>query len=344
MVINAALVGFGAVARHGHLPWYLNHPTVELTAIVEPTARGRAATQALMPYVPVFSSLDDLLRAQQVTFVDITAQPAAHCELILKAAAAGIHVICEKPFVTSCQALEEIEQVRRYRRPIIAACHNWYFAPAIRRGLEYVAAGIVGEPESVSFAARRPQSARGADHWKPTWRQSAREGGGILGDLGYHGFYLTSRIFQCAPISVQANSIHVADSEEEAESAASVALDYGQGRRAEFTLSWLNPVRETVLQVYGSRGSLIIAGDALRLRSDGMNDIEERFESLTVDSWHAAWIGETLDWFLGEIQRGDPKTCWQDIRWSVSALDAAYASIKSGTAIAMSTPCPVSST
>ena len=329
MTFKAALIGFGAIARHGHLPWYLNRPSVELSAVVEPTPSGRAAARDLLPHVEVFASLKELLQSQTLNLVDIAAPPAAHRELILQAVAGGIHVICEKPFVRSLQELQHIEMLRQPGGPVIAACHNWYFAPVIRRGLEFVAAGLIGEPNLIRFAAHRPQAARGAEHWKPQWRQLASRGGGIIADLGYHGIYLASRIFERPAVCVHANSVQMSATLDGVENRAFVALDYGTGKRAELTLSWLSNVRETCLQVQGSQGALIIQGDRLRLAVIGQKEIEERFESLTTDSWHQAWIAHTLDRFLADVQKGDQAAGWQDIAWSVSALDAAYASIKS---------------
>ncbi len=308
---------------------------MKLAAVVEPTPQGRALAQALVPNVPVFSTLDALLLSSlSLTFVDITAQPAAHGDLILKAIAAGINVICEKPFVTNLETMRRIELMRRSDGPIIAACHNWYFAPVIRRALELVATGKIGEPQRILFAARRSQPAMGADYWKPAWRQSKSEGGGILADLGYHGFYLASRVFKSPPIFVQVNPTHKVNNGWEAERAAHVVLDYGGRKQAELTLSWLSTVRETVLQIYGSSGILNIEGETLTLRTIGENDIQEQLESLTADSWHSAWIGATLDSFVEAIERGERDASWQDIQWSVSALHAAHDSMKSGVAVA----------
>lgn len=329
-IINAALIGFGSIARHGHLPWYLRQQAVNLAAVVEPTLPGRAAAHSLLPHVPVFRDIDDMLKSLPVTFVDITAQPAAHCDLILKAAAAGINVICEKPFVTSMNALRRIEEVRRSAGPIIAACHNWYFAPPIRRALELVAAGGIGAPQTICFVAHRSAPATGAEHWKPTWRQFRSEGGGILSDLGYHGFYLASRFLQAAPISVSAKSTQVGNNADDAERTASVQLDYGEGRLAELTLSWVSAVRQTSLQVSGSSGTIRVEGETLCLETDGEKDHHEQFESLTADSWHSAWIGDTLDWFIDALKSGSRDSCWQDIQWSVATLNAVHDSVKSG--------------
>jgi predicted dehydrogenase len=287
-----------------------------------------------MPQTELFSDIDDLLTSRSVTFVDITTPPAAHCALILKAVEAGIHVICEKPFVIGLEELCRIDEARRSGGPIIAACHNWYFAPAIRRALGLVAAGKIGEPQRVFFAARRSRPAEGAEYWKPTWREFTREGGGILADLGYHGFYLASRVFGSAPNLVLANSDHINGSEGKAESAAYVQLDYGDGKQAEITLSWISTIRETLFQVHGSRGSLSLQGETLTLKAFGKDDEEENFESLTVDSWHSAWIGHTLDWFVEAIRNDDRDACWREIQWTVSALQAARDSMKSGIAVA----------
>lgn len=330
--ISAALVGFGSVARHGHLPWYLNNSSVELAAVVEPTERGREVAQALLPRVPVFPDLKSMFEARLVTFVDITAHTSAHRELILESVAAGTHVISEKPFVTGLRELREIEEARRAGGLIIAACHNWYFAPAISRGLELLDEGRVGEPLEVHFVARRSQPARGAEHFHPTWRQSASEGGGIIGDLGYHGFYLISRIFGRPAVSVHTLSVETCH-RGAAESSACVKLDYGGGKQADVSLSWLSDTRSTVLKIQGTHGQLIVEGNTLRLNFASGNEIEERFDLLTADSWHAAWTGAALDTFLEVTRRGDGDSCWREISWSVATLDAAHASAKFGHAV-----------
>src|SRR6266581_6157537 len=153
--MNAALVGFGSVARYGHLPWYLCQSSVKLAAVIEPTPLGRSVVRHLLPNVQIFSSLEELLQTQKVTFVDIVTPPSTHGELVLTAATAGVHIICEKPFVIDWNMLQRINSVRRRTRSIIAACHNWCFAPAICRGLELINKGLIGEPNRFCFTVRR---------------------------------------------------------------------------------------------------------------------------------------------------------------------------------------------
>lgn len=327
--ITAALVGFGSVARNAHIPWYISNPCVQLVAVVEPTPRGRTLARSVLPNMPVFENLDSLLRSLNVTFVDITAPPLAHAKLILAAVEAGVDVFCEKPFVTNWQALQEIERVRQHSAPIIASCHNWYFAPPIRRCLEMIDSGLIGEAKFVQFDARRPCPAQGAHHWKPGWRELASEGGGVISDLGYHGVYLASRIFQTAPLSVIANVVIPNNETDRSEQFATLQLEYGEERRAQLNLSWVDPLRQTKLYVAGTQSNVVIDGDSVRVVSPN-DEREERFESLTADSWHAAWTSESLDRFVETIRSRQGDGYWRDIQWCVSTLDAAYTSAKSG--------------
>lgn len=336
-VTVAAIVGFGDIARFGHLPWYAGRSDVRLEAVVEPTPGGRAAARRALPDIDVFRSLHELLEARAVSFIDVTAPPAAHAELVETAVANGVHVICEKPFVMKRRELDRIALMRRPDGPVIAACHNWYHAPAIRRCLELVAAGRIGEPKTVRFTAHRPRPATGADHWKPYWRLSAAEGGGIIGDLGYHGTYLTSRVFGGAPVSVRAGPLN-GRARNEAETDAWVRLDYGDGRRGDLSLSWTSDARETSLRIQGTAGAVTVNGSSLRVATNGRPGVERRFASSTADSWHAAWIADTLDRFHERVRAGDGVACWRDIERCVSTIDAARLALRDGGAVHVECP------
>jgi predicted dehydrogenase len=327
--LSAALVGFGSVALNAHIPWYLGHPGVQLVAVVEPTSRGRTLARSVLPKTPVFESLNGLLRSLDVNFVDITAPPREHAKLILAAVAAELDVFCEKPFVTSLQELQQIEVLRQHSASVIAPCHNWYYAPAIRRGIEMVESGVLGEPQRVQFEARRSRAAQGAPHWRPDWRELGSEGGGIISDLGYHGIYLASRIFNTQAVSVIAKATLPTTRFDAAERSADLQLNYGKGRIAELHLSWADHERKTRLCVTGTRGHIVIDNASVRVDSpDEMT--ETSFESLVADSWHAAWTGETLDRFVEAIRSRRVDGPWREIQWCISALDAAYASARLG--------------
>ncbi len=326
---KAAIVGFGSVAKNAHLPWYLLRPDVQLVAVVEPIAAGRSLARSVMPGVLVFEDVESLLRSVDVDFLDISSPPSAHAGALLEAAKAGIAAFCEKPFVTNWHSFRRIEDARGHPAPVVACCHNWFFAPPIRRTLDLVDSGQLGEVESIQFETRRPRPAEGALHWKPEWRKTTSEGGGIIADLGYHGMYLASRIYGSAPLMVKTEAIKDTACDG-AEIAATVHLEYTRNRTAELQLSWKDIVRCTKLRVVGSGLCVIVEGDTLKLYDSKKCLKTEHFESVTADSWHASWTSGSLDQFMKSLHNRESESCWRDIRWSMCTLSAAYVSASSG--------------
>ena len=326
MAITAALLGFGNVARHAHLPWFRASEEVQLTGIVEPTSGGRALARALVPDVPVFPTLKALLDSGRPDFVDVTAPPAAHVDLVVAALDAGMHVLCEKPFVLSASALDRVRQAWARSCRTVAACHNWTYAPSIRHALDAVRDGRIGRPERFRLAMQRRAAATGAPHWQPSWRLASSHGGGIIGDLGYHGIYLAAAVFGRPPRSVCAHADDTSGAEDAAERVARIEIDFGSMQSAHLAMSWLGMTRETRLQIDGSEGTVAVANDEVRLVT-GTSEQTELVPSLVSDSWHAGWTAGCLDGFLSRLDASGRLQAWKEIEWTVGALAAALESI-----------------
>ena len=106
--VRVAVVGCGYIAQAEHIPCLLTARDAELAAIVEPRPRTRAALAERLA-VPAFATLEELLsRGPGVDAVDICATPAAHAPLVEAAAAAGRHILVEKPL---CHSLSEAQAI-----------------------------------------------------------------------------------------------------------------------------------------------------------------------------------------------------------------------------------------
>lgn len=325
--LTAAIVGFGQMARFGHLPWFERTDLVRLVAVVDPCAEARALARALRPAVAVHATLPDLLDSERPVFVDIVSPPAAHAGSIVNALASGIHVFCEKPFVTSIEALAEIDRRRRASGLLVAACHNWYFAPAISRALELFERKSIGDALSLTFTAERVRAPAGAPYGKRAWRLSAAEGGGIIGDLGYHGFYLANRVMGGRPAAVRVLASVAGPHMDSAENHASIELAYSGGRVATVELSWGAPIKRTEVRIVGRSGTIVLDNDELRMRAAGGETLE-RVSSLVADSWHAAWTDGALNGFVDALRNGEYEPAWQDIDGAVTALCASLSQVR----------------
>src|SRR5690349_4857976 len=92
--LRVGLVGGGPWARRVHGPSLAAHGDVDLAAVW--TRRPDAAAELGAEFdAPVAPDLDALLA--DVDAVAFAVPPAVQGELAIRAAAAGVHLICEKP-------------------------------------------------------------------------------------------------------------------------------------------------------------------------------------------------------------------------------------------------------
>src|SRR5216683_788362 len=100
-MLRGAVIGFGNVAIHGHLPGWLGRPDVRIVAAADARPGQRAECDARLPGARWYDSPDDLLAGEPLDFVDICTPPSSHAPIIWSALGRGLHVLCEKPLVSS---------------------------------------------------------------------------------------------------------------------------------------------------------------------------------------------------------------------------------------------------
>ncbi len=147
-------------------------------------AQTPAHAQALAAQynVQVYPSFKAMLA--DVDVVDICAPTHLHYELVLKAAAAGKDIVCEKPLArTVAQGQEMIAACRAAGVKLLVA-HVVRFFPEYAQAKAAVAKGDLGQPAVVRLTrgAFRPKKAM--DNWFVDFEKS----GGMMLDLMIHDF------------------------------------------------------------------------------------------------------------------------------------------------------------
>ena len=180
---RVALVGLGmAVTPHARSLVDLAD-RVEVAWAFSPSAARRAAFAARFPF-PLCDRLDVILADSSVSAVMLLTPPSTHLDLVRQVAAAGKHVLLEKPL--------EIDRDRG--RAVVDACRasgltlgivlQHRFRPAAMKLAELLRAGELGEIVGCSTTIRlwRPQSY----YDQPGRGTKARDGGGVLLTQGIH--------------------------------------------------------------------------------------------------------------------------------------------------------------
>src|SRR6266849_456341 len=196
--IGVGIIGAGEIAG-AHMRGYLRAAArARVTAIadVEPARAQRFSEGAGGP--EIFVDYREMIVSPLVDAVDICLPHHLHKDAIVAAAAAGKHILCEKPL---CLTLEEAEAVKHAvaSAGITLMCaHNQLFLPAVSTAREMIKQGKLGKV----YAARTTDSffAPGGDATAFGWRaRRATSGGGELIDTGYHPTYLLLHLVDSEP-------------------------------------------------------------------------------------------------------------------------------------------------
>ena len=92
-----AIVGAGGIVNYAHLPAY-KRAGFKVIGITDKNADAAKKTAEEHGIPNVYPAVEALLRDPQVEIVDIAVYPAGQAEIVEKAAAAGKHMLCQKPF------------------------------------------------------------------------------------------------------------------------------------------------------------------------------------------------------------------------------------------------------
>jgi predicted dehydrogenase len=164
---------------------------------------------------------DALFADDDVDVVYLGTPISTHAELARRALLAGKHVLVEKAFTTTAAEARELAALATERGRFLMEAMWMVFNPAIRRLLDEVAAGAIGDLQTVqgSFGFPSPPD---AIIWRPEL------GGGALLDRGVYPLTL-AQVLLGTPESVEATG-EVRD--DGLDLTASVFLRYGGGRFA----------------------------------------------------------------------------------------------------------------
>jgi predicted dehydrogenase len=177
MASRVAIVGLGmAVAPHAKSLLDLRQ-RVEVAYAFSPSAERRAAFRQKFDF-PQCDRLETILGDRSVDAVLVLTPPNTHLELVQRIAAAGKHVLLEKPLEISTARAEQL--VRETARVKLGVVLQHRFRPAAER-LRSVDLGRMVSASAL-VPVWRPQSY----YDQPGRGTKARDGGGVLLTQGIH--------------------------------------------------------------------------------------------------------------------------------------------------------------
>lgn len=264
------VLGTAKIWRERVLPGMRKSPLVEIRAIASrDEARARAAAAALgIPHA--YGSYEALLADPGIEAVYNPLPNHLHVPLTLQAAAAGKHVLCEKPIALDAAEAEQLRAAAG--KVLIAEAFMVRFHPQWLRARELVRDGRIGTLRVVQmfFGYRNLDPAN--------VRNRADIGGGGLYDIGCYAIVAGRWFFGAEPVRAIA---HVdRDPEFRTDRLTSGLVDFGDGRRLDFTVATQVAPHQRI-ELSGSNGRIEIPvpvnpaqGAATRLFVDDCTSLE----------------------------------------------------------------------
>ena len=148
--LGVLIHGAGWVASQ-HAAAFKNNPATEVVAVSSrsKTSAERLVEEAGLTGAATFDDLDSALACEGVDIVCIRTPQHIHCENVLAAAAAGKHIVIEKPAAISTDELLRMQNAvdKAGVKTIVSFVLRWN--PLFQQIKKHIAAGDLGEIYSV---------------------------------------------------------------------------------------------------------------------------------------------------------------------------------------------------
>jgi predicted dehydrogenase len=248
--IRYAVVGLGHIAQVAVLPAFAHaRRNSRVTALVSDD-RSKLKAVAKKYRVPGTYSYDGYDRClEQVDAVYIALPNSMHAEYTIRAAEAGVHVLCEKPMAVTADECERMIDACREHRVKLMIAYRLHFEEINLKAIDLVRRGRIGEPKffNSSFALRVRQG---------DIRTKKSMGGGSLYDIGVYCINAARYLFRAEPKEVMAISVNSGAARvSEIDESTGALLRFDGERVAAFVTSF-NAADVGSYRIVGTKGDL----------------------------------------------------------------------------------------
>ncbi len=324
--LRYAVVGLGHIAQVAVLPAFAHaKKNSELVALVSGDQEklkklGRKyGVKQLVPY----EGYDELLKSGEVDAVYIALPNNLHRDYTVRAAHAGVHILCEKPLAVTEKDCEQMIRAADEGKVKLMTAYRLHFEAANMKVVEMARTGKLGDVRI--FNSTFCMQVKAGDT-----RVRTETGGGTLYDIGIYCINAARYIFRSEPVEVLAMSATGDDPRfTEVEEMTSAILRFPGERIAAFTSSF-GASKASTYQIVGTRGTLRVdpayeyAGE-IKLNIT-VNDKKQKREFAKRDQFAAeiAYFSECV------LNDREPEPSGSEGLADVRVIAALYRSAKTG--------------
>lgn len=325
--VRYAVVGLGHIAQVAMIPAFAHAGNSRLTAVVSGD-RAKRRDIARRYRIAAYGYEDYEACLEQVDAVYIALPNHQHADYTIRAARAGVHVLCEKPLaVTAADCSRMIAACAKHGVKLMTA-YRLHFETINLAVVDLVRKGAIGEPKffnsSFSMTVRRGDI-----------RTKKAFGGGSLYDIGVYCINAARYLFRAEPTEAMAVSVNsgVKALAEIDESTAAV-LRFDGERVASFVTSF-NGGAVAEYRIVGTKGDIHV--DPAYEYAEGLGytiTVDGKAKRKTIG--RRDQFAPQLIHFSDCIRRDrTPEPSGEEGRQDVRIVEALYRSAETGKAVAI---------
>ncbi len=244
-------VVWGVLSVSGHYVLRVNAPLsksglLQMRAIASRSREKADAAAQRLGIPKAYGSYEELLCDREIEAVYLPLPNHLHAGWIKKAADAGKHILCEKPFAMDAREAEDAVQYAKKKGVLVMEAFMYRFHPLWQRAREIVRTGELGEIHAIhavfTYSLMDPANIRNIPE----------AGGGGIPDIGCYA--VSSARFLMGTEPGRVVSLVRRDPRFKTDTLSSALLDFGK-TRALFTVATQTFPAQRV-DIFGSGGSL----------------------------------------------------------------------------------------
>jgi 1,5-anhydro-D-fructose reductase (1,5-anhydro-D-mannitol-forming) len=247
------LVGASTIARE-HMVKAIRAQTGHDVQAVCSSSMGRAKAFASdCQIAAAYDSLEAMLADPNVHAVYISTTNELHREQVIAAAAAGKHVLCEKPLALSEEDAIAMVQACRKAGVVMATNHHLRNAATHRKIRELIAQGAIGKPlfARVFHAVYLPPHLQG-------WRlDKPGAGGGVILDITVHDVDILRFTLNSEPIETVGMTQSASMAKAGLEDGVMAVLRFDNGMLVQLHDAFTVKHANTGIEYHGEAGSIL---------------------------------------------------------------------------------------
>jgi predicted dehydrogenase len=327
--VRYAVVGLGHIAQVAVLPAFAHaRRNSELVAVVsgDRTKRREMAKRYRLERTFNYDEFDECLDVVDAVYIALP--NSMHADYTVRAARAGVHVLCEKPMAVTVRECRQMIAACRKARVKLMVAYRLHFETLNLSAIELARRGDLGELKyfnsSFSMTVRRGDI-----------RTKKAYGGGTLYDIGVYCINAARNLFGAEPTEVSAMSINSGlASLVEIDETTAATLRFGNDRLATFVTSF-HAADAGAYRIVGTKGNL--HADPAYEYAEGLEYTLTRDGRKTRKSvTKRDQFGPELVYFSDCILKDrEPEPSGEEGMQDVRIVEALYKSARSGKAVSL---------